>query len=232
MAEHIQLEDTAQTSIDTIYDAYQSYCKANPTMLSCAEKKTIGKVINHLFNRPALQPKMINGVKSNYYGITLLTDPQRLTLPKNNVDLLMPPLPNRLIQSDNEIKYIEYPMIMLFDDQPVSIEFSISSTTNMTWLSVRGQELDSAECLGYHFHSRLDQPWLESTFIIANKVELCKGMQIYFHLESSVPEIHMWKNTLTGMLTPAVHSKNCSIILPFTKTFKKEICDSCVHDLQ
>ena len=85
----------------------------------------------------------------------LLTDAQRQSLPKNNVDLLIPSLLNTTLKSDHEIKYIEYPTIMMFDDEMVSFEFSISSTANMMWISARGQEADSAEKLGYHFYSRL-----------------------------------------------------------------------------
>ena len=46
VAEHIQKDINQQVSLDDIYNAYKMYCTATPTVLSVAEKKTIGKLVN------------------------------------------------------------------------------------------------------------------------------------------------------------------------------------------
>ena len=136
------------------------------------------------------------------------------------------------LQTDNKINYVQYDTVLELDNGPMQIEFSISEETNMTWLSVQGQEIDCPDQFGYHCFSKLDQAWLDSTYIIAQNVRLCEGMQVFVKMGSTVPRVHMWKHIRTGIITPAVLSKNCEVILPFTKTFKKRTCDSCIHDLK
>ena len=91
-------------------------------------------------------------------------------------------------------------------------------------------DMEITEMIGIHFKSCMDQCWVDGTAILADKMELCKGRSVYFHLESTVPEYHTWKNILTGDSWTSVHCKNCELVLPFTKTKKKWLCDHCVHD--
>ena len=132
---------------------------------------------------------------------------------------------------DNKLHTISYPTMYTFDNKPVTINFTISDETNMTWISVHDIDVEIVEKLGVHFRSRMDQCWLDGTAIMADKIKLCKGKSVYFHLESTVPRCHIWTNIITAESWNSVHSKNCELIMPFTRTKKKWLCDFCVHDL-
>ena len=113
------------------------YCKNTDSVLSVAEKKTIGKLINRLFDHPPQKSRMRKGLKTNYYqGIMLLTEVSRMALVKGDRSSLIMPVTNMDLEHDNKINYVQYATVLEFDNEPVEIEFNISEETNMTWISV------------------------------------------------------------------------------------------------
>ena len=230
VAEHIYKDAASSVSTEFLYGQYKLYVSANDNVLAKAEKTKFGQIIKRLMDHPPLHQKMINGLKTNWYHrINIVTASNRDILPEKN-RLLLNTQMNFDIDTDNKLHTITYPTLYTFDDKPLNTEFTISDENNMTWVTVRDLNMEITEMIGIHFKSCMDQCWVDGTAILADKMELCKGRSIYFHLESTVPQYHT-QNILTGDSWASVHSKNCELVLPFTKTKRKWLCDHCVHDL-
>lgn len=193
-----------------------------------AKKSKVGQVVKRLYPDTIVKQMNLSGEDKYYYvGLCLAVKDEFI----QNVAAADLPKNASLVQNGH-VFTLTIATKHILNGDPLAVNITLNTVTSFVDMLINGLAIN-LEKYGIHPTAKLTQNWIKGMLRIVTHANFCQGLSILIEKPSTVPVTYFWSDIVNPKLQEVKqHSRNCEVLLKFTKTYENQTCRTCGHDLR